>query len=69
MVRLKADASMVEDDREAMEEVLVLAERLGRKVDCLYNPDLRDGLEDEAHKMLVAVYAHVALIHGGHDGG
>ncbi len=65
----KADASMVEEDREAMAEVLVLVERLGRKVDSLIDPELRDGLEDEVHKMLVAVYAHVAFIESGHDGG
>lgn len=68
MVCPKDAGSMVEEDREAMAEVLVLAERLGRKVDCLYDPELRDGLEDPAHNFLVAVYAHVALIEGGHDG-
>ena len=69
MVCPKDAGSMVEDDREAMAEVMVLVERLGRKVDCLIDPELRDGLEDETHKMLVAVYAHVAFIEGGHDGG
>ena len=44
----QTDGSMVEEDREAMAEVLVLVERLGRKVDCLIDPELRDGLEDEA---------------------
>lgn len=66
MVCPKADASMAESmkttDAEAMEEVLVLAERLTRKVETLYEPELRDRLEGEADGLLKAVYVTMTII-------
>ncbi len=52
----------VQDDRETLEGVMGLTERLRRKIDSIIEPDVRDVLEDNLDRLEKSLYRSLTAI-------